>query len=93
MSCPRQIANVCQQVTVEVSSSGSGPRTYTLTRQRIAIKPVTSQMCGPVSSTVSSANANGKLAYVRVAKFNNQTTESTNADYNKQKTHPANKTV
>ncbi|KAL3153523.1 hypothetical protein ABBQ38_011854 [Trebouxia sp. C0009 RCD-2024] len=66
------------EVTLDVSSK-SKVRTVKLTRQRITLKPVTWQMCGSASSAVGPADASGKLAYVRVATFNKQTTESAKA--------------
>ncbi len=54
---------------------------FKLTRERIALKPVSFQMCGPVSDMVGPADASGKLAYVRVATFNKQTTESAKAAF------------
>ena len=38
-------------------------------------------MCGPVSDTVGPSEASGKLAYVRVATFNKQTTENAKAAF------------
>ena len=66
------------QVTLDVSSNNK-VRTVKLTRQRITLKPVTWQMCGSAGSAVGPAGASGKLAYVRVATFNKQTTESAKA--------------
>ena len=50
-----------------------------LVRQRIALKPVTSHMCDAVNRSVGPSGMAGKLAYVRVATFNKQTTESAKA--------------
>jgi len=62
-------------------ASDSQSNVIKLTRERIALKPVSSQMCGPVSDTVGPAEASGKLAYVRVATFNKQTTENAKAAF------------
>ena len=75
----------CLQVTLTVASDENQnslqARTYTLTRERIAIKPVTSQMCESISRTVGPAESTGKLGYVRIATFNKQTTESAKAAF------------
>ena len=76
-SC-RSLTCFCVQVTLQVSSHKK-VSTVKLTRQRITLKPVTSQMCGSANSAVGPADASGKLAYVRVATFNKQTTESAKA--------------
>ncbi len=68
------------QVVLDVASD-SQLNGFKLTRERIALKPVSFQMCGPVSDTVGPAHASGKLAYVRVATFNKQTTESAKAAF------------
>ena len=68
------------QVTLDVASD-SQSNVVKLTRERIALKPVSFQMCGPVSDTVGPAEASGKLAYVRVATFNKQTTENAKAAF------------
>ncbi len=68
------------QVTLDVASK-SQSNMFKLTRERIALKPVSSQMCGPVSESVGPAAASGKLAYVRVATFNKQTTENAKAAF------------
>ncbi len=71
---------VTLQVTLDVASD-SQSNAIKLTRERIALKPVSFQMCGPVSDTVGPAEASGKLAYVRVATFNKQTTENAKAAF------------
>lgn len=70
------------QVTLDVASqSQSQSSAFKLTRERITLKPVSFQMCGPVSDKVGPAEASGKLAYVRVATFNKQTTENAKAAF------------
>ena len=76
------------QVTLDVASD-SQSSVVKLTRERIALKPVSSQMCGPVSDAVGPAEASGKLAYVRVATFNKQTTENAKAAFRQLKAEGA----
>lgn len=71
---------VTLQVTLDVASD-SKSNVVKLTRERIALKPVSFQMCGPVSDMVGPADASAKLAYVRVATFNKQTTENAKAAF------------
>lgn len=71
-------SGLLMQVTLDVSSKNK-VRTVKLTRQRITLKPVTWQMCGSAGSAGGPPDALGKLAYVRVATFNKQTTESAKA--------------
>lgn len=80
------------QVTLDVASD-SQSNVVKLTRERIALKPVSFQMCGPVSDTVGPAEASGKLAYVRVATFNKQTTENAKAAFRQLKADGASRYV
>ena len=70
-------------------ASDAKSREFKLTRERIALKPVSFQMCGPVSDTVGPSEASGKLAYVRVATFNKQTTENAKAAFRQLKAEGA----
>ncbi|KAL0021799.1 hypothetical protein WJX77_001884 [Trebouxia sp. C0004] len=80
------------QVTLDVASD-SQSSVLKLTRERIALKPVSFQMCGPVSDVVGPAAASGKLAYVRVATFNKQTTESAKAAFRRLKADGASRYI
>lgn len=68
------------QVVLDVASKYQSSMVK-LKRERIALKPVSSQMCESVSHSVGPADASGKLAYVRVATFNKQTTGDAKAAF------------
>ncbi|KAK9806765.1 hypothetical protein WJX72_001801 [[Myrmecia] bisecta] len=58
-----------------IPHGGTNPRELTLTRQRIAFNPVTSQLCKGSSAAATASN----IGYIRVAVFSKQTAENVRA--------------
>ncbi len=71
------LGEIGSQVTVSVLHSGSlTAKELVLTREKLAVNPVSSELCSDVAPSVGPAGVSGPLGYIRVATFSSKTSEA-----------------
>ena len=90
------------QVVLKLQPHGQeNLREVTLKREKIKINPVTAQLCGSPSSSISEASpsaelpaaSTGKIGYIRVATFSKQTPENARSALQKLKADGADRSA